>query len=149
LKLDTFYTLISILIGFIAALPLTLITARIERTTHMKIDPFNFYSISLPEFILLFILLTPLGEEFLFRGILESSLLGYGILIAVIVPALLFSLVHIVPFKNTPRKFLIFIMISAFILGVLAGYFRAISGSLLPAYSVHAIFNLSGRITEK
>ncbi len=149
LKIDIFYTLISIFTAFLVAFPLSLIASRVAENTNMQDDPFDFGNLNILEFLFLFLLLAPLGEEFLFRGVLESSLLEYGILIAVIVPALLFSLIHLLPFKNTPRKFLVTILISAFILGLLAGYFRAISGSLLPAYVTHTIFNLNGKIAEK
>ena len=148
LKMDTFYILISIPIAFVVSLPLSMIASRVAKNEGTQIDPFNFGNLNFLEFSLLFLILAPLGEEFLFRGVLESPLLEYGILIAVIVPALLFSLIHLQPFKNAPRKFLALIIISAFILGLLAGYFRAVSGSLLPAYAIHAIFNLNGKITN-
>ncbi len=149
LKIDIFYTLISIFTAFLVAFPLSLIASRVAGNTNMENGPFDFGNFNILEFLFLLLLLAPLGEEFLFRGILESSLLGYGTIIAIVVPALLFSLIHLLPFKNTPRKFLITILDSAFILGLLAGYFRAISGSLLPAYVTHAIFNLNGKIAEK
>ncbi len=149
LKIDIFYTMISIFTAFIIAFPLSLIASIVAENTNMQNGPFDLGNLNILEFLFLLLLLAPLGEEFLFRGILESSLLEYGILIAIVVPALLFSLIHILPFKNTPRKFLAIILISAFILGLLAGYFRALSGSLLPAYVTHAIFNLNGKIAEK
>jgi len=149
LKLDAFYTIISILVAFLASLPLSVISNIIERKSSVQTEPFGFGDLNLTEFLFLFLLLAPLGEEFLFRGILETSLLVYGVPVAVILPALLFSLMHIVPLKNAPRKFSAIILISAFILGLLAGYFRAVSGSLLPAYSVHAVFNLTGKFTNK
>ena len=149
LKIDIFYTVISIFTAFIIAFPLSLIASRVAENTNMQNGPFDLGNLNIFEFSFLLLLLAPLGEEFLFRGILESSLLEYGTLIAIVVPALLFSLIHILPFKNTPRKFLATILISAFILGLLAGYFRALSGSLLPAYATHAIFNLNGKIAER
>ncbi len=149
LKIDIFYTVISIFTAFLVAFPLLLIASRVAEYTHMQDDPLGFGNLNILEFLFLLLLLAPLGEEFLFRGILESSLLEYGLLIAIIVPALLFSLIHLLPFKNTPRKYLVTILISAFILGLLAGYFRTLSGSLFPAYVTHAIFNLNGKIAEK
>ncbi len=148
LKIETYYTLLSIPISFLVSLPLILLTSAMGGEIAKEYNPLG-EDIRLIEYIVLLLILAPLGEEFLFRGILESSLLDYGILIAVIVPALLFSLVHIIPFKNAPRKFLAAILISAFVLGLLAGYFRAISCSLLPAYTIHAMFNLNGKIAER
>ncbi len=149
LKIDVFYTVISIFTAFLVAFPLSLIASRVAENTNVRNDPFDFGNLNIFEFSFLLLLLAPLGEELLFRGVLESSLLEYGILIATIIPALLFSLIHFLPFRNTPRKFLAIILISAFILGLLTGYFRAISGSLLPAYVTHAIFNLNGKIAER
>ncbi len=149
LKIDIFYTLISIFTAFLISFPLLLVASRIAGEDDIQNTPFDFGNLNILEFSFLFLILAPVGEEFLFRGVLESSLLEYGILIAVIVPALLFSFVHLLPFKNTTGKFLVTIMISAIILGLLAGYFRAISGSLIPAYTTHAIFNLNGKIAEK
>jgi len=148
LKIDIYYTLLSIPISFLVSFPLILLASVMGGEKAKEYNPMG-EDIGLIEYIVLFLILAPLGEEFLFRGILESPLLDYGILIAVIVPALLFSLIHIVAFKNASRKFLATILFSAFILGLLAGYFRAISCSLFPAFTIHAMFNLNGKIAER
>ena len=97
------------------------------------------------KFVTIALILAPVGEEMLFRGVLETSLLVWGIWIATVIPAILFALIHMAPFKGSSPKFMTVIISSAFVLGFLSGYFRAISGSLLPAYVVHMTFNLSSR----
>ena len=96
-------------------------------------------------FISLF--LAPVGEETLFRGLLEGYLLeknNRGI--AVILPAVLFSLMHILPYYRTSLAYLVPLLVNSFILGVIAGYFRMKSNSLIPAFLTHVVFNLSGMI---
>ena len=149
LKIDIFYTMISLFTAFLISFPLLLLASRIAEEENMQNTPLDFGNLNILEFSFLFLFLAPLGEEILFRGDLESPLLELGILAAIIIPALLFSIVHLLPFRNTPHKFLVTIIISAFILGLFAGYFRFISGSLLPAYATHTVFNLNGKIAEK
>ena len=148
LKIEIRCTLLSMPIAFLASLPLTWTTSKMGGESAREYNPLG-GDLKWGEYIILFLILAPLGEDCLFRGILLLSLLPYGAFVAITVPALLFSLVHLLPFKNTPCKFLVSILISSFALGLLAGYFRVISYSLLPAYLTHTIFNLSGRMTEK
>ncbi len=92
----------------------------------------------------------------LFRGLLEGRLLsslGAGsratLWIAIVIPAALFSLVHVAPFSKAPRVYLASVMTGAFVLGLLAGLFRAVSGSLATAVVTHACFNLVGMLVEE
>ncbi len=149
LKIEVFHTLISLPAAIAISLPLSLLASRISQEYGEIEVPFNFGEFSAFEFAALFLILAPLGEEILFRGVLETPFLIYGALFATMISALLFAFIHILPFKHSPAKFLAVILLSAFILGLLAGYLRAISGSLLPAFCVHLIFNLSGKIVEK
>ncbi len=99
--------------------------------------------------------LAPIGEELLFRGLLEGRLLSTlgsspGVLwVAIAIPAVLFSLVHVAPFSGAPRGYLGSVLAAALVLGVLAGYFRAVSGSLAPAVVAHACFNLAGMAVDR
>ncbi|MDK2463374.1 MAG: CPBP family intramembrane metalloprotease [Candidatus Korarchaeota archaeon] len=69
--------------------------------------------------------------------------------IAVIIPAALFSLVHVAPLSKAPRVYLASVMTGAFVLGLLASLFRAVSGSLAPAVVTHACLNLVGMLVEE
>ncbi len=110
----------------------------------------------LPSRLAFALALAPVGEEIFFRGLLEGQLLstlgagsGAGLWIAIIIPAALFSLVHVAPFSKAPRGYLASVLVGAFVVGLLAGHFRAVSGSLAPAVVTHASFNLAGVIVEK
>ena len=95
--------------------------------------------------LLLAIVVSPIGEEVLFRGFIEGYLLKHtDRWIAIAMPALLFSAMHIVPYISAPLPALLLTLLGAFILGMLAGYYRAVYGSLIPAVIVHSVFNLSG-----
>ena len=76
-------------------------------------------------------ILTPIGEEFLFRGVVTNALLRYGPLVGVLGGSALFALFH----------GLNFILPSAFIVGVIAAEVMRRSGSIWPAVAVHAVNN--------
>lgn len=76
-------------------------------------------------------LLTPLGEEFLFRGVVTSALLKYGSIIGVQGGALVFALFHGV---NA-------VFPAALVTGLIAGELFRRSGSIWPAVVVHALVN--------
>ncbi len=141
---NLYYSVVSFLATLLTAAPLTYITSKIGKKEEVK-TPLDVSKMGFLEFVIVLLILAPLGEEMLFRGVLETSLLAWGICIATLIPAILFALIHIMPFKGSSLKFMVFLLTSAFILGFLAGYFRAVSNSLLPAYIVHATFNLCGK----
>ena len=95
------------------------------------------------------LVLAPLGEEALFRGLLEGYLLsrGAGTGISVALPAALFSLVHLLPYSRSPPPCAASVMVGALVLGLLAGWLRARRGSLAPAVAVHFCFNLVGTLS--
>lgn len=105
------------------------------------------------EFAALAFLAAPIGEEILFRGLVEGYLLvnNTGIAISMIVPAVLFSLMHVVPYKDSPKVCLLFILTSSFVMGLVAGYFRAVTGSIALPIIIHSIGNTPGLryFTEK
>ena len=143
-RLETFYTVVGFAVALPIALPLAYITSRVGSKEKVNL-PIDVGRMGIPKFIAIALVLAPIGEEMLFRGVLETPLLAWGIWTATVISAILFALVHIAPFKGSSPKFMAIILFSAFVLGFLAGYLRAISGSLLPAYVVHMTFNLSGR----
>ena len=100
---------------------------------------------SIFEFILVALLLAPFSEELMYRGVVEGYLLSHaGLLVSILVPAILFSLMHIVPYSTAPRPVLATVILGAFLLGVLAGYYRALSNSIIPAYASHSTMNAVG-----
>lgn len=76
--------------------------------------------------------LTPLGEEFLFRGVVTNALLRYGPAVGVVGGALVFALFHGI----NP------VFPAALVCGLAAGEIFRRSGSVWPAVTVHAVFNL-------
>jgi len=100
---------------------------------------------SIFEFILVALLLAPFSEELMYRGVVEGYLLSHAsLLISILVPAILFSLMHAIPYSTAPRPVLATVLLGAFLLGVLAGYYRALSNSIIPAYASHSTMNAIG-----
>ena len=96
---------------------------------------------------ILSLLVAPICEEIFFRGLLQGYLILKGHkLLSIAVPAVLFSLVHVLPFSSANVAMLVAVLIGAVVLGSIAGYFRAINGSLLHPILVHFWFNLIGCI---
>lgn len=78
------------------------------------------------------VVLGPITEEFLFRGvILRGFLRNYSRRKAIMVSALLFALFHLSPWQFPV----------AFLLGVVLGWWLAVTGSLLPCLFGHALAN--------
>ena len=82
--------------------------------------------------MLLLGVLTPIGEELLFRGVVTTVLLRYGAAVGVVGSAMIFAVLHGVP--NT--------MFAAVIVGLIAGDLRRRSESIWPGVGVHVVFNL-------
>lgn len=94
-------------------------------------------------FLLLF--LAPLSEEALNRGLVEGYLLNYGhFWSAVIFSAVLFAFPHWRALGNGIFKEKAGLVLSAFIIGALAGYLFALSHSIVPAFALHSSANLAG-----
>ncbi|GAA4210725.1 type II CAAX endopeptidase family protein [Streptosporangium oxazolinicum] len=76
--------------------------------------------------------LTPIGEEFLFRGVITNALLRYGPVIGVLSSSVVFAVFHGINLAMT----------TAFVVGVIAAEVMRRSGSIWPAVVVHAVNNL-------
>lgn len=76
--------------------------------------------------------LTPIGEEFLFRGVVTTALLRYGPWVATLGSAAVFAVFHGI---NV-------VLPAAFVVGVVAAELRRRSGSVWPGVVVHAVNNL-------
>ncbi|WP_220472338.1 CPBP family intramembrane glutamic endopeptidase [Tomitella gaofuii] len=81
-------------------------------------------------------LLVPLGEEFLFRGVLMRGLLRYGAVIAVVGSSVVFALFHGVNMA----------LPSALVVGLVAAEVVRRSGSVWPAVVIHVINNLAAPV---
>lgn len=75
--------------------------------------------------------LGPIGEELVFRGVVQSALEKYGSWIALFGSSLMFAAVH------GPSV----IFVDAFVMGLLFGAVFRLSGSIWPAATLHMIYN--------
>lgn len=74
----------------------------------------------------------PLAEELMFRGVIQTRLeQAMPVWAAVVLQAVLFGVVH-----GTPVQ-----MAYAFLLGLVFGFLRSRTGSILPGFAAHAAFN--------
>ena len=74
----------------------------------------------------------PLAEELMFRGVIQTRLeQAMPVWAAVVLQAVLFDVVH-----GTPVQ-----MAYAFLLGLVFGFLRSRTGSILPGFAAHAAFN--------
>ncbi|NEA19053.1 CPBP family intramembrane glutamic endopeptidase [Streptomyces halstedii] len=80
--------------------------------------------------------LTPIGEEFLFRGALAHFLYRWGPWTAITVSAAVFAVAHGI--KS--------VMPLAFVIGIATGLLLRSSGSIWPAVAVHMAYNSAGMI---
>lgn len=77
--------------------------------------------------------LTPIGEEFLFRGVICNALLRYGTVIGVLSSTLVFALVHGINL----------ILPAAIVGGIITAEVMRRSGSIWPAVVVHSVNNMA------
>ena len=140
----TFKSIVRVVaISLISALPLTYLTNILAPTSHQ-------IQVSITLLIPMALILAPIGEELLFRGLL----LGYLMRCisrwpSIMVSSIIFALVHLPAFTAYSEipltRFLVFA--GALILGVIAGHFKTSLNSLIPAIITHSIFNFSGMVT--
>ncbi|WP_329086308.1 MULTISPECIES: CPBP family intramembrane glutamic endopeptidase [unclassified Streptosporangium] len=76
--------------------------------------------------------LTPLGEEFLFRGVVTNALLRYGPVVGVLSSSVVFALFHGINLAMT----------TALVVGIIAAEVMRRSGSIWPAVALHAVHNM-------
>ena len=130
-------------VSLISALPLTYLTNILAPTSHQ-------IQVSITLLIPMALILAPIGEELLFRGLLLGCLMRcISRWPSIIVSSIIFALTHLSAFSAYSEvpltRFLIFA--GAFILGVIAGHFKISTNSVIPAIITHSIFNLSGMVT--
>lgn len=93
-------------------------------------------------------------EEIFYRGFLQTYLeplkdigLKFGkvyLSLPVILAAVMFGFMHLCLKGQLPWQMVRFIIFNATVLGLIAGYYREKTGSLIPAYFVHLTFNVVG-----
>jgi len=83
-------------------------------------------------------ILSPIGEELLFRGLLANFLFRWGPWAGILVSAVIFAVAHGV---NA-------VMPVAFVVGIATGVLLRLSGSIWPAIAVHVVYNSAGLIYQ-
>jgi membrane protease YdiL (CAAX protease family) len=102
-------------------------------------------------------ILASISEEVLTRGLIQgflSPLKKYGFKIfkrfmsvPILISALFFGVMHIMLLFTGMNAYMVFaVVITCFILGIVAGYTREKTGSLIPAIIVHMVFNMTGAL---
>jgi len=82
--------------------------------------------------ILTTVVMAPLCEEILFRGILQDALTAkYGPLRGILIASAVFGVIHLIPQQA----------INAFFVGIILGYIYYRTRSLVPVIAIHAINN--------
>lgn len=78
------------------------------------------------------IVIAPIMEEILFRGILQEALMRkYGVFVGILIASAVFGIVHIIPQQ----------VVNAFMIGIVLGYIYYRTGALLPVILIHCINN--------
>ena len=86
---------------------------------------------------------TPLGEEFLFRGVVTNALLRYGPFVGVAGSAVIFALAHGGIGINGGINV---VVPAAFVVGLITAEFFRRSGSVWPGVLVHVVYNAVGQV---
>ena len=132
-----------IAISFASSLPMTYLINILASTSHQ-------IQLSILFLIPITLILAPIGEEFLFRGLLLGCLIRcIGRWPAIIISSIVFALAHLSAFNAylmTPLTIFL-ILVGASILRLIAGHFKTSTNSLIPAIIAHSIFNFSGMVT--
>ena len=103
-------------------------------------------------------LLASTSEEVFHRGLIQSffeplrsrgiTLLGIRLTLPVVTGGVLFGATHIMLLTmGATGAFVGLLVGSAVVLGLVAGYWREKTGSLVPAILVHVLFNVTGEIS--
>ncbi len=96
-------------------------------------------------------------EEVFYRGLLQGSLsppATYGVQLRIVriglrvtLCAALFGHSHLCRASVFPPPVLVSVLVSTTLAGLVAGYYRERTGSLLPAIAAHTTFNVVGIVT--
>lgn len=117
----------------------------------------SFGSLTFLQQLLVFWIVASVTEEIIFRGLIQTYLSWHisgsvtifrsQLTIAGLITAIFFGLVHLALLSQGATTFqAIAIGLIALILGIIAGYFRDKTGSLVAPIIVHSLFNITGSI---
>jgi membrane protease YdiL (CAAX protease family) len=142
----------TIILGFIAGFIITSTTLYLPIKPPPGTEKFSFI-----QGVILIWFYASICEEVLTRGLIQGylwplkqfgfSFFGFRISIPVLVAALFFGGMHIALLTVGLDSFSVWaIVVSAFIMGIIAGYYREKTGSIIPAIIIHMLFNITGSI---
>lgn len=152
LKPIGFGLLVSLLSGMIMGVAMTISGG--ESSQEIKMPTSN---LSILQIIIFVFLYASIAEEMLFRGFLLNilkplkekgiSLFNRKVSLGVIISAIMFGLIHIIPFNSDNNIiFTIGMVIAPTLLGIVAGYYQEKYGNNAYAIIVHMSGNLMGII---
>lgn len=119
-----FTTIISVITKFFSVNGTTIPTA------DFSVDKTNFYAIILT--ILYLVVVAPVSEEIVFRGLTLKALSPFGRKNAIILSAVLFALMH----KNIPQA------VGAFAIGIIFAIVDIKADSIVPSIIMHSLNNM-------
>ncbi|MGB2697296.1 MAG: CPBP family intramembrane glutamic endopeptidase [Candidatus Zixiibacteriota bacterium] len=142
----------TIIVGLIAGFIITSTTLYLPINPPPGTEDFSFIQV-----VILVWIFASIAEEVLSRGLVQSylsplrvfafSIFGFRISLPVLFAALFFGAMHLPLLMTGLDSFSVFsIVISAFIMGIIAGYYREKTQSLIPAIIIHMLFNITGTI---
>lgn len=117
-----------------------------------EIHPILIHSSVLSAFFIIGVL-APIGEELLYRGYIQTTLSCFNryrfemkaisISLPVLISSIIFAIAHLqLLLAGVTISFMIMILISTFIVGLITGYYREKTESLFPSILMHALFNI-------
>lgn len=142
----------TIIVGLIAGFIITSTTLYLPINPPPGTEDFSFIQV-----VILIWIFASIAEEVLSRGLVQSylsplgvfgfSIFGFRVSLPVLFAALFFGAMHLPLLMTGLDSFSVFsIVISAFIMGIIAGYYREKTGSIIPAIIIHMLFNITGTI---
>jgi len=143
-----------VLLSLVIAFPASLLADILNADGKFPTEGFSFLSILLIVFIG-----ASASEELLFRGLIQGylaplsgigfELRGMRISLPVLIPAIIFGLTHFALISaGVTFGAALTIVIAGVVLGIIAGYYREKTGSLLPAILTHMCFNVWGSVAD-
>jgi membrane protease YdiL (CAAX protease family) len=88
------------------------------------------------------VVLAPIFEELLFRGLYFHAFEARGARDAIVLSATLFAVVHFLTYSKAPLA-----VLPVFVVGLANGWLRARTGSIEPGITSHAVFNALGLVS--
>lgn len=133
------YMIIGLGVSFLISILINLLILGLQDVVVFETPDFNAkYGLVENIFIIIFsIVIAPIMEELLYRGLILKKLSGYGKWYAMIIVSILFGLMH----GNIPQT------IGAFMVSLVLCMVTLESGSLIPAIIIHSLNNLLAQLS--